>query len=249
MSLSGKVVVVTGASRGIGRAIALRLLAEGAHVVANYRANEEAAAALRADAGDHATRLRLARADVSRSADASALIADVLRTEGVIDALVNNAAITHASLAHRTTDETWASVMDTNVGAAFFLCRAALPAMYERGSGHVVNIASASSFAAIPPRGAAAYVASKHALIGLTKALAHEAAPKNVLVNAVAPGVTDTDMIRGLDPPQREALLATVPLRRIATAEEIAAMAVWVLTEVRYSTGNVFHCSGGTVMG
>jgi NAD(P)-dependent dehydrogenase (short-subunit alcohol dehydrogenase family) len=143
-------------------------------------------------------------------------------------------------------DADWHDVMNTNLSAVFYLCRAVLVSMLEARAGHIVNVASASSF--MGQRGAASYVASKHGLIGLTRALAIETAPSGILVNAVAPGLTDTDMVRNLTPEQREGLLKMVPLRRIAAPEEVAAMVSFVITRAGYSTGNVFHVSGGVVM-
>jgi NAD(P)-dependent dehydrogenase (short-subunit alcohol dehydrogenase family) len=244
--LTSRVALVTGASRGIGRAIAIELGRLGARVAISYRREdsqaEEAVAAL-ASTGVEA---KAFRADVSRSAEAQQLAADVVAAFGRVDILVNNAAIQRSALVHKMSDADWHEVMDTNLSAAFYLGRALLPSMLEARSGHIVNVASASSF--MGQRGAASYVASKHGLIGLTRALAVETAHRGVLVNAVAPGLTDTDMVRGLTPEQREGLLKLVPLRRIAAPEEVAAMVGFVVTRAGYSTGNVFHVSGGVVM-
>ncbi|MEZ4293445.1 MAG: 3-oxoacyl-ACP reductase family protein [Polyangiaceae bacterium] len=245
--LSGSVAVVTGASRGIGRAIAVRLARLGATVVLNYRSQDaeasEAASLARAAGGE----AEVLKADIGRPAEARSLIEQVLARHGRIDILVNNAAIQRSALLHAMTDADWHDVIDVNLNSVFHLCRAALPSMIAARRGHIVNIASASSFMAQP--GASSYVASKHALIGLTKALALETASKGILVNAVAPGLTDTDLVRGLTENQKNALLTKVPLRRLASPDEIAAMVELVITAATYSTGNVFHAGGGVVMG
>jgi NAD(P)-dependent dehydrogenase (short-subunit alcohol dehydrogenase family) len=190
---------------------------------------------------------RAAQADVGRPLEAKQLVEGVLETEGRLDVLVNNAAVQRSALLHKMSDEDWHGVLDTNLNAVFYLCRAALPSMLAARAGQIVNIASASAFVA--QRGAAGYVASKHALIGLTKALALETAGRGPRVNAVAPGLTDTDLVRGLSDAQREALLKLVPLGRLADPDEVARMVELVVTDASYSTGNVFHVSGGVVMG
>jgi NAD(P)-dependent dehydrogenase (short-subunit alcohol dehydrogenase family) len=246
-TLAGQVVVVTGASRGIGRAIAVRLGALGAHVVVNYLAREsDAADTVQAVAAAGAPSSRAVRADVGVVGEARHLIDDVLAREGRVDVLVHNAGIQRSGLVHKTSDEEWHRVVDVNLNAAFYLARAVLPSMLDAGRGQIVNVASASAF--IGQRGAAAYVASKHGLIGLTRALAAETVRKGIRVNAVAPGLTETDLVRDLTDAQREVLLATVPMQRVASPEEIAEMVAFVITGATYSTGNVFHASGGVVM-
>jgi 3-oxoacyl-[acyl-carrier protein] reductase len=246
--LAGRVAVVTGASRGIGRAIAVRLGALGATVVLNYLGeNARAAEAVQAviQAGGPAP--SAVRADIGRPEEAQRLIEGVLAQHGRLDVLVNNAARQTSALLHKMSDADWQSVIDVNLSAVFYLCRAALPAMIAARSGHIVNIASASSYMA--RKGAASYIASKHGLIGLTKALALETASQGVLVNAVAPGLTETDLVAGLTEAQREGLLNLVPLKRMASPGEVADMVAYIVTRAGYSTGNVFHCSGGAIMG
>jgi 3-oxoacyl-[acyl-carrier protein] reductase len=247
-TLAGRVAVVTGASRGIGRAIAVRLGALGATVVLNYL-NEDArcAEAVQAVTQAGGPSPNAIRADIGRPDEARRLIEGVLAQHGRLDVLVNNAARQTSSLLHKMSDADWQSVIDVNLSAVFYLCRAALPAMMAARSGHIVNIASASSYMA--RKGAASYIASKHGLIGLTKALALETASQGVLVNAVAPGLTETDLVAGLTEAQREGLLGLVPLKRMARPEEVADMVAYVVTRAGYSTGNVFHCSGGAVLG
>ncbi len=244
--LQGQVALVTGASRGIGRAVAIALGRLGARVVVNYKSAtaqaEEAVGAVVAAGGS----AEPAQADVARPAEARALVEKVLARHGRIDLLVNNAAVQRAALLHKMSDADWNDVIDLNLSSVFHLCRAALPAMLEARRGNIVNIASASSFMA--QKGASSYVASKHGLIGLTKALALETATKGIRVNCVAPGLTDTDLVRGLTDAQRTALLTMVPLGRIAAPAEVAAMVAFVVLDASYSTGNVFHVGGGVVM-
>ncbi len=244
--LDGEVALVTGASRGIGRAIAVALGRLGARVVVNFVRDEARAletVRLVAEAGGAA---EPARADVARPAEARALVEGALARHRRLDVLVNNAAIQRAALLHKMSDADWHDVLDLNLSSVFHLCRAALPAMLEARRGCIVNIASASSFVA--QRGAASYVASKHGLIGLTKALALETASKGIRVNCVAPGLTDTDLVRDLTDAQRAALLGMVPLGRMGAPDEVAAMVAFVVAEARYSTGNVFHVGGGVAM-
>ena len=245
--LEHSVCIVTGASRGIGRAVALRLGRLGATIIVNYRSARAEAEEVARQVADSGGRAEVVTADVGRPEEARRLVETTVERHQRIDILVNNAAIQRSRLLHKMSDSDWYDVIDVNLNAVFQLCRASLPAMLSARSGHILNIASASSFMA--QAGASSYVASKHALIGLTKALALEVASKGVLVNAVAPGLTDTDLVKGLTDDQRAALLTRVPLGRMGTPEEVAAMVELILTEATYSTGNVFHVGGGVVMG
>jgi 3-oxoacyl-[acyl-carrier protein] reductase len=248
LPLSGKIAVVTGASRGIGRAIAVRLARIGAYVILNYRSQEEEAQqALLETKAASSNGAKLIKADISKSAEANRLIDTVLAEHGQIDILINNAGIQRAVLIHKMSDADWHEVIDTNLSSIFYLCRAVLPSMIKLGKGHIINVGSASGF--MGHKGAASYVSSKHALTGLTKVLALETADKGILVNTIAPGVTDTDMIGSLSETARERLLMGVPLKRIASAEEVAAMVAFLVTEATYSTGNTFHASGGLILG
>jgi NAD(P)-dependent dehydrogenase (short-subunit alcohol dehydrogenase family) len=244
--LDGNVALVTGASRGIGRAIAVQLGALGARVVVNFRdqaAKADETARLVGEAGGAG---EPSQADVGRPAEARRLVEELLARHGRLDVLVNNAAIQRSAMLHKMSDADWQEVIDVNLSSVFHLCRAALPSMLAAKRGSIVNVASASAFMA--QRGAASYVASKHGLIGLTKALALETASKGIRVNCVAPGLTDTDLVRDLTDAQRSALLGMVPLGRIGAPEEVARMVALVVVDATYSTGNVFHVGGGVVM-
>ncbi|MFT5680366.1 MAG: 3-oxoacyl-[acyl-carrier protein] reductase [Myxococcota bacterium] len=246
-SLRDQVALVTGASRGIGRAIAIELGRLGMRVAINYRTNEQAAATAAEEAlAAGAREARIYAADVGDADSDRAMAAAVAKELGPIDVLVNNAGIQRPVMLHKMTDDDWRQVMAVNIDSVFYLCRAVLPGMRDRGRGQIVNIASASSF--MGQRGASSYVTSKHALIGLTRALALETASKGIRVNAVAPGLTDTDLVAGLKPEQLASLLSMVPMRRLGRPEEVAAMVRFVLTQATYSTGNVFHVGGGVVM-
>lgn len=246
--LHGQVALVTGASRGIGRATAIELGRLGAQVFVNYVRDEEAAHSAVAEvekAGGPTP--KALQGNVGRSEEASKLVESVLTESGAIDILVNNAGIQASSMLHRMTDEDWHRVLDVNLSGVFYTSRAALKWMREARRGAIVNVASASAFLAHP--GAAGYIASKHGLIGLTKAMALENASRGIRVNVVAPGLTETDMAAGLGPEERDHLLKKVPIGRAASPEEVARMIAFVLTSATYSTGNTFHTSGGVTMG
>jgi NAD(P)-dependent dehydrogenase (short-subunit alcohol dehydrogenase family) len=247
LDLTGQVALVSGGSRGIGAAICRTLAAAGAKIAVNYRSNQAAALEVCRDIEARGGIARSFAADVSDAAQVSALVTSVAGTWGPVNVLVHNAGLQHSAMAHRMTDEQWHASLAVNLHAAFYLSRAVLPAMRATGSGVVVFIASASG--SIAQAGAASYVAAKHGLIGLTKALALESASRGIRVNAVSPGLTNTDMVADLSAEQRAGLLAMVPLERMATPEEVAATVDWVIRGATYSTGNVFSVSGGVAMG
>ena len=244
MRHSGRVIAVTGGSRGIGRGIAQRLAAEGAHVVLTYR-TDAAAAARTLDAiketGGSAEALPL---DVSRFEDAQAFFKDLVARHGRIDGLVNNAGITADNLLLRMKEEEWDRVLDVNLKGVFHCTRAAARSMVKERRGRIVNITSVVAVTGNP--GQSNYAASKAGILGFTRAVALELASRAITVNAVAPGFIDTDMTRGLPEKVREELLARVPLGRLGQAEEVAALVSFLLSdESAYITGQVIHVNGG----
>jgi 3-oxoacyl-[acyl-carrier protein] reductase len=245
--LANKVAIITGASRGIGRAIALELGRMGAYVIANYNSSYEAAQEVLEELKTtNAAGAEIIKADVGKSDEAQNLVNEVLNKHQRVDILINNAGIQKAVLVHKMTDADWHDVINTNLSSVFYMCRAVLPSMIAAKKGHIVNIGSASGF--MGHKGAASYVSSKHALTGLTRVLAMETGDKGIQVNTVAPGVTETDMIASLTDVARERLLAGIAMKRVASPQEVADMVIFVLTKATYSTGNTFHISGGLIM-
>jgi 3-oxoacyl-[acyl-carrier protein] reductase len=237
--LSGRRALVTGASGGIGGAIARGLHARGCHVVLAGR-RQEALEELASALGE---RCAVQTGDIADAAAADALVA----AADPVDILVNNAGITRDMLALRLKDADWQAVLDTNLTAAFRLARAALKGMVKRRYGRIVNITSIVGVTGNP--GQANYAAAKAGLIGMSKSLAQEVAARGVTVNCVAPGFIDTAMTQALDERQREALLARIPAGRLGTGEDVAASVVYLASaEAGYVTGQTMHVNGGMAM-
>jgi 3-oxoacyl-[acyl-carrier protein] reductase len=244
MSLAGKVAVVTGAARGIGKAVATHLASEGATVVIadiNAKAAGETAAELEA-AGRTAMGCPL---DVTNPAQVAAMVEAVLARYGRIDILVNNAGITRDALILRMKEEEWDQVLSVNLDGAFHCARAVLrPMLKQKQGGRIINIASVVG--SMGNAGQANYVASKAGLIGLTKALAREVASRSITVNAVSPGFIETEMTAGLPDNAKQAYLSQIPLARFGTAAEVAAAVGFLASEgAGYITGQVIHVNGG----
>jgi len=247
MQLQDRVAVVTGASRGIGRAIAMELARRGAKVVVNYKtsgaAAEEVVSAIK-DAGGQAIAVK---ADVSKLDEAQALIKTAADTFGRLDILVNNAGATRDMLLAMMKEEDWDLVLATNLKSAFNCCKAALRPMMRQKYGRIVNITSVAGIAGNP--GQTNYAASKAGLIGFTKSLAKEIGPRNITVNAVAPGFVDTELTKDLPADLKEASLKVTPLGRWGTAEEMAyAVAFLASDEAAFITGQTLSVDGGLVM-
>ena len=241
--LHGKVAMVTGGARGIGKAIAAALAADGAKVavVDLDLANAEATAA---ELGGGA---RGFAANVAMAADVNAVVEAVERDLGPIDVLVNNAGITRDGLLIRLSEADWDAVLNVNLKAAFLTMKAVTRGMMKRRSGRVINIASVVGV--VGNKGQANYSASKAGLIGLTKTIAKELASRNVLVNAVAPGFIETDMTAALPPEARQALSAQIALGRLGMPADIASVVAFLASEgASYITGQVIVVDGGMVM-
>jgi 3-oxoacyl-[acyl-carrier protein] reductase len=242
-ALSGKVAIVTGGSRGIGFAIAAVLAERGAGVIVSGRDEERLKAAVKELEALGSPVVGIV-ADAARREDAERLVDAAREQWGRLDILVNNAGITRDALLVRMKDDDWDQVLDINLRGAFLMSRAAARSMMRQKSGRVINISSTAG--AMGNAGQANYSAAKAGLIGLTKATARELAHWNILVNAVAPGLVETDMAAALPGAAREALLAQIPLGRIGTAREVAEMVGFLAGDgAAYITGQVFHVNGG----
>ena len=247
IDLTGKSAIVTGGSRGIGRAIVLALARQGADVAFSYRGNAEAAGEVAAAVEAMGRQALTHRGDVSDPDAAEGLIAATLGAYGRIDILVNNAGITRDDLVMRMSAEAWREVIDTNLSGAFYTIKAAMRPMLKARSGRMINVSSVSGQAG--NAGQANYSAAKAGLIGLTKAVAREVASRGITCNAVAPGFVLTELTSTLPESIQEGIRAATPLGRFGTPEEIAdAVAFLASDEAGYITGQVLGVDGGLVM-
>ena len=242
-----RVIVVTGGSRGIGRAICAALSASGTTVYFNYNSNLDAAKKTAGGIAAEGGKAHYHKVDVASETAVADYLGVILKEAGRIDVLVNNAGITRDGLLVRMKEADWDAVMDVNLKGTFNCMKVAAKAMMKQRYGRIINISSVVGVSGNP--GQANYVASKAGIIGLTKAVARELASRNITVNAVAPGYIDTDMTGDLNDKAKEAMIGQIPLGRIGTSEDIAGVVAFLASATAdYITGQVIHVSGGMYM-
>jgi len=242
--LDGKRALITGASRGIGRDVALRLASEGANVALNYQSGGVEAVAVAKEITDAGGTAIVVQGSVSIAAEAESLIERTLSDLGGLDILVNNAGITRDNLVMRMSEEDWDAVLDTNLKGAFLCTKAAVRLMLRQRSGRIVNMSSVVGISG--NAGQANYSAAKAGLIGFTKTIAREVASRGITVNAVAPGFITTRMVEGLGEGVRAQILGRIPLARFGAPEEVAACVAFLASDdAAYITGQVVGIDGG----
>ncbi|MER2048848.1 MAG: 3-oxoacyl-[acyl-carrier-protein] reductase [Solibacillus sp.] len=247
MGLTGKCAVVTGASRGIGRAIALQLASEGAKVVVNYSGSEQKAQEVVEEIKANGGEAIAVQANVADTDSVQNLMKTALDTYGSIDILVNNAGITRDNLLMRMKDDEWDDVINTNLKGVFLCTKAVTRQMMKQRAGRIINISSIVGVAG--NAGQANYVAAKAGVIGLTKTTAQELASRNILVNAIAPGFITTEMTEGLPEDIKEGMLKQIPLAKLGQPEDIAKAVVFFASDSsNYITGQTLQIDGGMVM-
>jgi acetoacetyl-CoA reductase len=240
--MSARVAVVTGGTRGIGKAISMALKRAGYKVAANYNGNDEAAKAFSAE-----TAIPTYKFDVADFSACQKGITQIAADLGPVDVLVNNAGITRDTTLHKMTPEYWQAVIDTNLGGCFNMCRAVIDAMRARSFGRIVNVGSINGQAG--QYGQVNYAAAKSGIHGFTKALAQEGAGKGITVNAIAPGYVDTDMVRAVPPQVLEKIIAKIPMGRLGRAEDIARGVMFLVADdADFITGSTLSINGGQHM-
>ncbi|WP_342600660.1 3-oxoacyl-[acyl-carrier-protein] reductase [Psychrobacillus sp. FSL H8-0483] len=245
--LDGKSVIVTGASRGIGKDIALYLAKEGAKVAVNYSGSQEKAEAVVEEIKSFGGEAFAVQANVDQAEDVQKLISTTLETFGTIDILVNNAGITRDNLLMRMKEQEWDDVLNTNLKGVFLCTKAVTRQMMKQRQGRIINITSIVGVSGNP--GQANYVAAKAGVIGLTKSTALELASRNITVNSVAPGFITTDMTDALPEEVKNQMLSQIPLAKFGNPEDIAkAVAFLASDDANYITGQTLHVNGGMYM-
>ena len=242
--LDGKTALVTGATRGIGRAIALKFASEGADIAFTYRSQEEAALTLTAEIEAMGVRVKAYRSDAASFEDAHNVVADAKETFGHIDILVNNAGITKDGLMMRMDEASWDAVIGTNLKSAFNFIHACTPIMARQRSGSIISMSSVVGVSG--NAGQCNYSASKAGLIGLSKSIAKEMGPRGIRSNCIAPGFIATDMTGALPENLRQEWEKQIPLRRAGQPEDVAKVALFLASDLSsYVTGQVINCCGG----
>jgi 3-oxoacyl-[acyl-carrier protein] reductase len=245
--LSGKVAVVTGGSRGIGKAISLALAAKGAFFAVNYARGREGAEQTVKEICDAGGAAKSYGFDIADSEAVNAAFKDIIAEHGNISVLVNNAGIAIDGLLMRTKDEEWARTLDVNLSGAFYCCRAVAKSMLKAKGGRIINVSSV--IGQMGNAGQSAYSATKAALFGFSKSLAKELGSRSVTVNAVAPGYIETDMTAMMTEEQRSAMLDAIPLKRLGSVQDVAGLVSFLASdEAGYITGEVIAVNGGLRM-
>lgn len=242
-----KVALITGATRGIGKEIALELAANGFDIAVNYRNEQAGMEELKKEIEKNNVRCEFVKADVANFEDCESMVKETIEKFGKIDVLVNNAGITKDGLIMRMKKEDFESVIDVNLTGTFNVTRNIIPHMLKQRSGRIINVSSVVGVAG--NAGQTNYSASKAGIIGFTKSLAKEVASRNILVNAIAPGFIDTDMTSVLSDAVKEGINAQIPLKRMGTPKEVAKVVKFLSSEdSSYVTGQVLNIDGGMVM-
>jgi 3-oxoacyl-[acyl-carrier protein] reductase len=245
--LKGKVALITGAAKGIGRAIAEKFAKEGANLVINYRTSIDNLKELEEKLKGYGSEVLLVQGDVKNYGDAENIVKAAIEKFGKIDILVNNAGITRDNLLMRMSLEDFDEVLEVNLKGAFNVIKAGVPYMIKQKSGRIINISSVIGI--IGNAGQANYAASKAGLIGLTKSVAKEIASRNITVNAIAPGYIVTDMTEKLPEKIKEKMMELIPLKRLGNPEDVANLAAFLASDMAsYITGQVINVDGGMVM-
>jgi 3-oxoacyl-[acyl-carrier protein] reductase len=245
--LADRAALVTGGSRGIGRAIALRLAAEGARVAVNYRSDEAGAAETLRGVESCGSSGIVVQGDVSAATDAQRMVATTVDAFGGIHILINNAGVSADMLTMRLSEDDWDRVLDTDLKGAFLTTRSALRPMLRQRWGRIINVASVVAFTG--NAGQASYAAAKAGLVGFSKSVAREVATRNITVNVVAPGLIDTDMTEKLSDEIRAWMLAQVPMGRPGSPQDVASAVAYLASdEAAYMTGQTIKVDGGMVM-
>ena len=246
MLLEGKVAIVTGASRGIGKAIAQQFIAQGAKVAFTYRSSAEAAAALEKELSAGGSTVKGFQSDAASMTDAERLVGEVVEAFGTVDIVINNAGITDDTLLMRMTEEQWDRVISVNLKSCFNLTKAVMRTMLKARSGSIVNISSVVGVQG--NAGQANYAASKAGILGFTKSVALELGSRNIRCNAIAPGFIETEMTAKLDEDTVQGWRDAIPLKRGGTPEDVANLCVFLASDMSsYITGQTLNVDGGMI--